>query len=190
MKNKIMQGLFICLFVLSLFGGAEAASTSTTFRDCDTYLEGTVHLSDASLGQALWIAFYEESGQLLSVTLRSNPMEEELFTMDKSIHSVKIMLFNQETLQPVGKEEEFSLFQGCPIVPSANVAVIESVGSTVIDGEDEVTVVEFWKEGELQSAYLDQSLLDSLGSASRGDVFQLTLKDDVIIAANKVLDYN
>lgn len=73
------------------------------------------------------------------------------------------------------------------ISPSANVAVINSVGDTVVAG-DRVKIVEYYVGGELLTATTDPEL--AVFDAAKGDVFQLKVVNGVITKAQKKLDYS
>ncbi|MEE1013082.1 MAG: S-layer homology domain-containing protein [Clostridia bacterium] len=75
------------------------------------------------------------------------------------------------------------------IAPSANVAVINSIGETKVNGND-AWVVEFYMNGELQTATTATDLKTiTKTNAKRGDVFQLNVSNGVITAANEIMDY-
>lgn len=80
--------------------------------------------------------------------------------------------------------------RGYNISPSSNVAVIDSVGMTTVKGDD-VFLVRYWMEGELQEATTHPDLWDiNPQNAVRGDVFQMRVIEGVIYAAQKLMDYN
>jgi hypothetical protein len=72
--------------------------------------------------------------------------------------------------------------------PSANVAVIDGVGETVVGG-DKVKIVEYYMNGELQSATTDPDV-DELDSADKGDVYQIKVNNGVITAAKALMTYD
>ena len=76
------------------------------------------------------------------------------------------------------------------ISPLTNIAVIESIGTTSVDGYD-VASVEYWMNGELKTATTDADVndFDGLENAERGDVYKFALEGDVIVAADKKLTF-
>ncbi len=70
-----------------------------------------------------------------------------------------------------------------------SVAVIESVGKTVVNGYDDVKIVEFWQNGELQTATTAVDMTAFDGSVSRGDVFKVQVSNGIITAATQIMDY-
>ena len=76
------------------------------------------------------------------------------------------------------------------ISPSANVAVIDSIGDTVVGG-DKVKIVEYYVGGELKVATTAPDLnLTDLKDAAKGDVYQLNVSNGVITNANELMDYS
>ena len=77
------------------------------------------------------------------------------------------------------------------ISPSSNVAVIDSVGKSVVNGTDEVYVVDFYMNGELATATTKVDLIgeDVIAAAKRGDIFKLTLSGDIITNVSSVLSF-
>ena len=76
------------------------------------------------------------------------------------------------------------------ISPSANVAVIDSIGDTVVGG-DKVKIVEYYVGGELKVATTAADLnLTDLKDAAKGDVYQLNVSNGVITNANELMDYS
>ena len=71
------------------------------------------------------------------------------------------------------------------------VAVINSVGTSVIDGDD-VYTVEYYKDGELASATTDPDLDSDVinENTKKGSIFKLTVKNGVITSASSYLDLN
>jgi hypothetical protein len=76
------------------------------------------------------------------------------------------------------------------ISPSANVAVIDSIGDTVVGG-DKVKIVEYYVGGELKVATTAPDLnLAELKDAAKGDVYQFNVSNGVITNANELMDYS
>ncbi len=73
--------------------------------------------------------------------------------------------------------------------PAINIAVIDSIGTTVVNGTDSVMSLSFYMNGELQTATtkvdMDDSAFTGLG---QGDLVQLTIEDGVITFAKKIFD--
>lgn len=76
------------------------------------------------------------------------------------------------------------------ISPLTNIAVIESIGTTSVDGYD-VASVEYWMNGELKTATTDAdgTDFDGVENAERGDVYKFALEGDVIVSAEKELTF-
>lgn len=74
------------------------------------------------------------------------------------------------------------------ISPSANVAVINSIGDTVVGGE-KVKIVEYYLNGELLTATTDPELA-TLNSAEKGDVYQVKVVNGVITRASALMTYD
>lgn len=77
------------------------------------------------------------------------------------------------------------------ISASSSVAVIDSVGKAMANGVDEVYVVDFYMNGELQSATtkVDMTGEDDIALAKRGDIFKLNVSGDTVTYAKKVLAF-
>ena len=76
------------------------------------------------------------------------------------------------------------------IAPSANVAVIWSVGETTVNG-NKAYLIEYFMNGELKSATTATDLDDiTSANAKKGDVFQMNVSNGVITAATEIMDYN
>ena len=76
------------------------------------------------------------------------------------------------------------------IAPSANVAVIWSVGETTVNG-NKAYLIEYFMNGELKSATTATDLKDITDdNAKKGDVFQMNVSNGVITAATEIMDYN
>lgn len=77
------------------------------------------------------------------------------------------------------------------VSPSSNIAVIDSVGKSMANGVDEVYVVDFYMNGELQSATTKVDMRDDdlIAAAKRGDIFKLTVAGDTITNVQSVLTF-
>ena len=78
------------------------------------------------------------------------------------------------------------------ISASSSVAVIDSVGKAMANGVDEVYVVDYYMNGELQSATtkVDMTGEDDIALAKRGDIFKLNVSGDTVTYAKKVLVFS
>lgn len=77
------------------------------------------------------------------------------------------------------------------ISPSSIIAVIDSVGKSVVNGTDEVFVVDYYMNGELATATTKVDMLNvtDIENAKRGDIFKLTLSGDTITNVSSVLSF-
>ncbi len=77
------------------------------------------------------------------------------------------------------------------LAPSTNIAVIDSIGATVVNGTDSVYSVSFWKNGELQTATtkVDMTTEAVIAAAEKGDIVQLTVENGVITYAKAILTF-
>ncbi len=77
--------------------------------------------------------------------------------------------------------------------PALNIAVIDSIGTSVVNGSDEVKTVSYWMNGELLTATtkvdMDLAAYNAVASANQGDVLQLTVENNVITFAKSVLNF-
>lgn len=77
------------------------------------------------------------------------------------------------------------------LAPSTNIAVVDSVGVTVVNGSDTVYAVNYYMNGELQTATtkVDMTTESVIAGAARGDIVQLTVENGIITYAKSVLAF-
>ena len=77
------------------------------------------------------------------------------------------------------------------LAPSTNVAVIDSIGATVVNGSDAVYSVNYYMNGELQTATtkVDMTTESVIAAAEKGDVLQMTVENGVITYAKAILTF-
>ena len=74
---------------------------------------------------------------------------------------------------------------------ATNIAVIDSVGVSVVNGTDEVCTVSYYMNGELQTATtkVDMGTVGVISAAERGDIVQMTVENGVITYAKAILTF-
>ena len=76
----------------------------------------------------------------------------------------------------------------------ANVAIIDSKSTTIVNGTDEVTIVDYYINGELMTATTDVDLTDAaadvIADANRGDIVKLVVTGDVITNATAIMNFD
>ncbi len=79
------------------------------------------------------------------------------------------------------------------IAPSSNIAVINTVGTSIVNGTDTVYTVTFYMNGELKSATtkvdMDTAAETAISSAKQGDIVKVAMSGDVITFASKVMNF-
>ncbi len=80
------------------------------------------------------------------------------------------------------------------ISPSSNIAVIDGVGKSVVNGTDTISVVEYYVNGEKLTANTDPNLNSTvaaqIAAAGRGDLFKLNVTDGVITNAEAIMVFD
>lgn len=74
---------------------------------------------------------------------------------------------------------------------ASNVAVIDSVGTTIINGNDTVYSVAYYQNGELKTATTKPDMVTAgvIAGAKRGDIVKLTVDNGIITHATSVLSF-
>jgi hypothetical protein len=75
----------------------------------------------------------------------------------------------------------------------SNIAIIDSKSTTIVNGTDEVTIVDYYLNGELMTATTDVDLTDAaadvIADANRGDIVKLVVTGDVITNATAIMNF-
>ena len=73
-----------------------------------------------------------------------------------------------------------------------NIAVIDTVGDSIVNGTDAVKTVTYWVGGEKKTAAtkvdLNSTYFDVLDGAARGDIVKIKVEGDVIVYAEAIMD--